>query len=211
MADTYDILTLDEAKSVLGIDLTDDADEDKVVSYNTAVARLLDQRVGPTVARTVTESHDGGCSSIKVRKRPVRSIASVTEYRGGVGTALTVSTAASPTSGYMAEAYPPDPDLLSGRIYRTTGTVDTQFAWGRQNITVVYSAGRYTATATVDARFKRAAALCLTNMWRDQQQSAGGFGEFDVPTASFPTFALPRAVEDLLADELWYQRGQQVW
>lgn len=211
MADDLDLLTLDEAKDALKIDLTDNRKDDVLPRYITAVSRFLDQRVGPTVAREVTESHDGGDCEIKLRHRPVRSVTSVTEYRGGTATVVSASTAAAPVHGYMAEPYPPDPTLLNGVLLRTTGTTSTRWPAGHLNVAVVYEAGRYETTAAVDDRFKQAAAICLINMWRDQQQSAGGFGEFDVPVAAFPTFALPKAVADLLADELWYQRPAQVW
>jgi len=211
MADPLDLLALDEAKHALKIDLTDNRKDDVLPRYITAVSRFLDQRVGPTVAREVTESHDGGDCEIKLRHRPVHAVTSVTEYRGGTGSLVPASSAAAPVHGYMAEPYAPDPTLLNGVLVRTSGTTDTRWAHGRQNVTVVYEAGRYEDTASVDDRFKQAAAICLINMWRDQQQSAGGFGEFDVPTAAFPTFALPKAVADMLADELWYQRPAQVW
>lgn len=199
-----DLLTLDEAKRAVHYDLTDDEDDDLLALYVTAVSTMLDDRAGPTVARTVTDSLDGGGCTITLSKRPVRSITSVTEYRNGTGTALTLmSVTSSSADSYRADPYDPDPTLYNGIIHRgTTGYYSSRFPVGYQNVVVVYSAGRVQSTTAVDAKFKRAAGICLENLWRDRQSSTAPLGEYDVPTMSFPTFALPRAVEGLLVKEL---------
>ncbi len=206
MADALDILTLNEGKQAVSIALTDDTRDAQLAIYITTVSRLLDQRAGPTVIRTVTESRNGGRCWIRLRQKPISAITSLTEYVATTPTVLTAQTAGTqPAQGYVAEDYPPQPTLLSGKIWRTTAGAEIPFAAGRKNIVAVYQAGRSTSTS-VDPRIKEAAGICLENLWRERQQSARRFDEYDVPILSFPTFALPRAAADLLSDEIYYQR-----
>lgn len=208
MSNAVDILTLDEGKSILQIATLDTEEDDILARYITAVSRLLDQRVGPTVSRSCTaETYNGGKLYIRLRQRPVLSITSLVEYSATTPFTLTAATVTSqPNYGYLADAYPPDPTLKSGKIWRRSGNANIGFAPGQLNVLATYSAGRYSSTTQVDARFKHAAGICLENLWRDREQTVTQFGEFDVPAASFPTFALPRAVTDLLADEIYWQR-----
>lgn len=207
MSDPLDLLTLAEAKQAISVAATDVSRDTQIAMYITAVSRLLDQRAGPTVARTITESHNGGGSFIRLRLKPVRSITSITEYISTTPTVLSATTAGTqPANGYLAEPYRPDPTLYSGKVRRVTAGHDLAFACGRLNIVAVYSAGRVQSTTSVDARFKEAAGICLENLWRERQQSARRFDEYEVPVQSFPTFALAKGAADLLADEIYYQR-----
>ena len=64
-----------------------------------------------------------------------------------------------------------------------------------------YTAGRFTSTSTVDERFKTAARLCLTNLWRREQ--GGGTDTFGaLPGTVIPGFWMPNAVLDLLANDI---------
>ncbi len=204
MPDPLDLLTFSEGKSALSIDDTDNRDDLELPVYITAVSRFLDQKIGPTVARSVSgEVHDGGGCSIILRFRPVMSVASLTEYTGTTGVALTQMTVTSqPADGYALDAYEPQAGLYSGVVHRMRQGWNGWFAWGVANVVCTYTAGRSLSTTAVDARIKRAAGLCLKNMWRDREQSAGLVGEFDTPVQSFPTFAMPNAVTQLLAKEL---------
>ena len=202
MADTLDILTIDEAKDAVSVDLTDDRSDDVLPRYITAVSRLLDSRIGPTVVRTITgEEHDVcGRTIITLHHRPVTAVTADTEYADTTGTALTDwSLTSRPSDGYRLGVYSPQAGLYDGVVVRTSGDRPTTY---QGPVAVTYTAGRAQSTTAVDARIKHAAAICLENLWRDRQQTAGQFGEFDVPMASFPTFALPRAAADLLAEEL---------
>ncbi len=67
---------------------------------------------------------------------------------------------------------------------------------------VNYLAGRAASTTTVDPRHKEAAALMLRNLWRSYEISTGNRDQYDVPIQSFPTFAVPKAVRDLLSEEV---------
>lgn len=212
MADTLDVLTFDEAKEAVGKGAGDSTEAAVLARYVTNVSRLFDQRFGPVVARSISgEDHpDAECSSeILLRFRPVSAVATVTEYPTTTGTVLTLwEFTSQPDIGYQLWPYPPQAALFDGTVTRMAGRRPSRF---RGPVRVTYTAGRYSSTTAVDARFKNAAVICLENLWRDRQQSAGQFGEFETPIASFPTFALPRAAEELLSDEAWYQRPAQVW
>lgn len=209
MADTYDVLTYEEASTALGRGAADLNQADALERLITAASRRLDQAIGPIVARTVTsEAHDGGCTSIELNHGPISAIASITEYRGTSGSAVTAETAgAQPSAGYFAERYKPNPSLMSGVIVRrVSGNTDAWYP-GFGNVLVTYTAGRVASTTAVDPVHKEAAVLILRNLWRPYDHSVGQVGEFDVPVQNFPAFALPNAVKDLLVEELQTSAG----
>lgn len=192
---TNDLLTLAEARAAVSIDASDTSQDSGLALYNTAVSERLDEICGPVVQRTVTsELHDGGRHWIQLYFRPVASVTTATEYVGTTGTTLTAeSNASKPASAYMLET-------RTGIVRRRASGGDSRFAIGRQNIALTYSAGRYATTAVVGERFKLAAQIMLSHIWRVER--GGGnqtFGEF-VPSGS--SFAVPNRVLELLADEL---------
>lgn len=200
---TLDVITLPEAKTALNLSGTAAYDAELPVWITTVSARL-DSLVGPVVVRTLTgELHDGGEHCVYLRYYPVSAITSVTEYDDVTPTSLTAETNASkPAAAYLAGRYRRDPTLMSQRIRRRSSGTDDTFPSGRQNVAVTYSAGRAANTAAVAERYKTAAELMLINLWRSQQDSVAGVGEYDVPQGIFPTFAVPRAVKELLYGEI---------
>lgn len=199
MADT-DILTQQEAADALREDGVDDLDQ--LAQYVTAVSGLIDQRCGPVVQRTITaeEHYRSGMTTVVLRHRPVSAVVSVTEYDQTTETALAAMTVTSwPADGYRLDGYDPHVGLYDGILHRSASGRPAVF---RGPVQVTYTAGRYASTTSVDARFKRAAAITLENLWRDRQQGVSTFAEYDVPTQAFPGFAFPRAAAELLAEEL---------
>lgn len=195
---TNDVITLSEAKQHLSIMGNSAPAEDAVLAtYITAVSLRLDDLCGPIVIRTVSsESHDGGEYEIFLRKAPVATVTSVVEYNQTTATSLTAETNAAKTGNdYLV-------DLPTGKLIRRTNGVDYRFNIGRKNIVVTYTAGRAASTSAVDSKFKLAAGMMLAHLWR-REQGLGSetFGPFEV-NAGVPAFAVPRAVENLLADEL---------
>lgn len=201
MADTLDVLTLDEVKASINLATSVATHDTELARFITAVSRRLDDLCGPIVKRTVTdEPHDGGRPQVFFDKTPIASVTTVKEYSG---TTLTTLTAES-VSSQVADQYLLDSRL--GLLYRRSGGSDSTFATGRRNILVTYSAGRYDNTATVDPKFKVAAGLILQEMWRPHAgawaQSADPYSG-PLPSASVnPWAALPKAARDILADEL---------
>lgn len=200
MADVLDLVTLAEAKNA--INLTAASQDVELAAYVTAVSRRLDDLCGPIVVRTVTEQHAGGGSTLFLRQAPVSptaatTVTTVTEYSGGTPQVLTAeSLTVNGAYGYQFDA-------RLGVITRRAGWATTTF--GTQTVVVVYQAGRYATTATVDAKFKQAAAMMLAHLWR-REQGAGTvtFNEFGTNDAGgTPSgFAIPNAVIELLQYEL---------
>jgi hypothetical protein len=199
MGDTLDVLTLPEAKAELSITATTyDAQLEQMV---TAISRRLDDLAGPVVIRTVTaESVNGGNDSILLRYRPVVAVTSITEYSGLTATVLTAeTTVANGFDSYLLDA-------RAGVIYRRTSSYDYRYPRGRFNVVVTYTAGRAATTASVDARFKQAARICLKHLWRAEQttgsQTYGGLDPMEPFIPGVPTFAIPRAALEILGSEL---------
>lgn len=211
MADTLDVLTLTEAKGILAI--SDTSQDSQVARIITGVSRKLDHLCGPVVARTITnETHEfatyrdwGTRDTLETDFGPVTSFTTVTNYLGTTATVLTQQVAGnSPTNGFYAQSYDPDPDLFSGVITRKTGLYRYPFG---DLVTITYIAGRYADTSSVDARFKEAAGVMLRNSWRAYQQATAPYNEFQVPQQTFPAFAVPNYVLEILSDEIKPQIG----
>jgi hypothetical protein len=194
MADTLDVLTLDEAKAAVANNAGTNNDT-LLESYITGVSRFLDTICGPIVKREITaEALTASGGSVFLPTWPVDSVTTITEYTGTTSLVLTADALGSaPADAYTA-------DLAAGILYRRKGGYDSQWASGRANIVVTYIAGRFADTATVDERFKRAAGITLANLWRREQgmgvQLADGF------IAMGATYALPDAAKALLVGEL---------
>lgn len=192
MADTLDLLTLDEAKALLSIPSSNTDSDDDVARVVTAVSRKLDELCGPVVNRTVTaETYDGSTPSVRVKRAPVFSFTTVTEYDGTAAQVLTAESNVTKTAtNYLY-------DNVTNRLWRRSNGADYCFPAGRRNVVLTYTAGRYTSTATVDARFKQAAGIIVKHLWTTDR--TGGSELFGV----YPTgFAMPARAEELLSDEL---------
>lgn len=170
MADTLDVLTIAEARTAVG--LGSDTSKDTVLAaWVTAVSRQLDQLCGPIVKRTVTdELHDGGSYSIRLNRRPVYSITTISEYTNTTAQALTAETNATKTAyNFLHDGT--TGTLNSGVILRRNSNSDANWTAGRRNVAVTYEAGRAADTASVDAKFKQAASMLLRTAWVGEQAS----------------------------------------
>jgi hypothetical protein len=202
MADVLDLLTIEEARTAVGLSFVDTSSDVRLGALVTAVSRMIDEEFGAMVARSATSVVDGesfrsefdspllpglprgrGRSSVTVTPWPILSVTSIVEN----GVTLSASDYRVVPNG-------------QGRIQRRNASQLIGWAFGFQNITVTYQAGRYASTAAVDPRVKEAARIALRNLWRSTQLSVGEFGEYETPASNFPRFALPNAVAELLFD-----------
>jgi hypothetical protein len=205
MADTLDILTEAEALEAIHKGTPAPSDLDLMV---TLVSRVIDATCGPVVVRTVTaELHDGGASSIHLRRWPVTSVTAVREIQAP-GTIDTLSAVAwgAATSGYSALAWERDPSLKSGRLLRKMSGLDSVWTPGEQTVEVTYQAGRYADTASVDERFKAGASAVLRRLWKRESATWAQAPAFLEQVDREPTQGFYRAVrpivEELLGDEV---------
>lgn len=169
---TLDLLTLDEAQDAINMTGPGTANLDSLAMWVTAVSMRIDALCGPVVQRSITEVFDPASSGtgynlgdgnynvygglIPRLKTPVVSVTSITEYPYGVANVLTGQTLTT-AGDYLVDPY--------GRILRRYGWFD--FPW-RGRVSVTYLSGRYTSTASVDARFKATAGACLSAIWPAQ-------------------------------------------
>lgn len=203
MADTLDVITLAEGKGAVNIATSDTSQDTELAGYITAVSRRLDSLCGPVVARTIAEEDhlSYGQAVIETRQRPIYAIAGVVEYdSAGVHTHLSEETITTKP----ADAWLVDPSTSSRfRVLRRSYGLPYTFPQGGI-VRLEYSAGRYATTAAVDAVFKQAAAIMIANLWRREQgvgsNTFGNAGDMFNPL--IPTFAVPRAVLELLAEHL---------
>ncbi len=193
-----DVITLAEAKQALNLVGTNTTQDVELGAYITAISLRLDALVGPIVKRAITnEARDGGGLTIRTRYYPVDSITSISERPGTVGYPI------GPENFAVTSAYDYDANLAAGIIYRRTSGIDALWAYGRQNVLISYIAGRFVDTASVDPRYKQAAAIFLTHLWRKEQgANPGPFAQQQGPSGNVPTYGVPNVVVDLLSDQV---------
>jgi hypothetical protein len=155
--ETFDIgpsvVTVDEAVARLrasGIVTTAD-DLDQLQWYCFVASDTVADDLGRVILpRTVTETRNGGKDRLNLLSTPVISVTSVTES----GTLLTASD-------WVV-------DKVTGTLYRGSTTSGFNFAWGRQNLTIVYLAGFYNPP-----RYVREVALSVVQgLWQASQQAS---------------------------------------
>ena len=204
MADTLDVLTLAEAKTVVGIGPADVSQDAPLAQKITAVSRRLDALCGPIVQRTVTdEVQPGGRPYVLVDRWPVASFTTVTEYAATVAQVLTAEDFDThPGEGFLPERWSTSTAVYSGKLYRRTSGSAAVFPTGPEAVKVTYVAGRAANTAAVDPIFKEAAGVALKNVWRTMESATQMMGEFDVPAQNFPISVVTKAVRDAVAGEI---------
>lgn len=203
MADTLDLITLAEGKAAVNIASTDTSQDTELAAYITAVSRRIDALCGSVVERLhAEEDHlSYGATFLDVRNTPIYTVEGVVEYdTDGAHTHLAEET---PTTKPNA-AWLIDPSTkVRFRILRRSQGLPYNFPFGGL-VRVEYRSGRYANTAGVDAVFKQGAAIMLAHLWRREQ--GVGSSTFGVPlegtVGGTPTFAVPRAVVELLAEHI---------
>jgi hypothetical protein len=200
MAQATDWISLVEGKQALNIDSAVTTFDGEIALYISAVSQKLDLLAGAAVIRTVTGegvSVPTASSIISLVYRPVATVSSVTEYTGTTAQVLTAETNATKTAyNYLIDAE-------AGWLLRRSSGSDAYFPVGRGNVVVTYTAGRVAATANVTEKYKLAAAMFLSHLWRREQGAGtatfGGVVDFE---AGVPTFGVPNVVRDLLAADI---------
>lgn len=195
------MLTLPEAKRFLQEAASDAINQEQITEAIDGITLAFDDHFGPIITRAITaEEHPGGGTRLRVRRRPVYAWGTVTEYEGLRATELTRETPGTePVDGYRAKR--DNKGRWDGTITRTTSGAKSRF--GRSWVIIDYTAGRFPTVADVDQQFKQAAGIAIVAWFRYRQANLGETGEYVVPRANFPTFVIPKAARDLLADEVY--------
>lgn len=195
MADILDVLTAQESRDAIPGGATPDST--KLAMLTTAVSRTLDKLCGPIVTRSVSRTFFAPTGALWLDVPPGSSTftvsnLAVTEYSGGVATVLAAETAIVSTGN----DYRYDP--THGELRRRSSWMDAR--WGTQEVLVVYMAGRYASTATVDAVFKQAAKETLRHNWTVEQ----GFTSLtaDAVPVVGSSYTVPKKVLGYLTNEL---------
>lgn len=194
MADPLDLLTLAEGREAINM-REDNVDNDPVLARHiTAISRLIDDRCGPVVQRTVTAELHDGCGTVLLKRWPVVAVDLVREANGGTITEVLPVTFGDTFAGYRV-------DLATGMLAR----VGSSWPWGSEVVEVTYSAGRFEDTGSVDARFKDVAAAILRRLWKREagiwaQSSAFFEGTDDQIGSGFFRVAVPIIDEMLPLD-----------
>lgn len=185
------IASLSETKDYLNIPAADTSHDVELQRFIDAADPVIEDIVGPVNQVQVTEWYDGGRATIVLRKNPVISVDTVTEYVNAAPHVLTV--AATPAAG-GTYTYSFDPD---GILHRTIGSGPTWFAGGVGNIAVTYTAGRDTVPPTI----KLAALELIRHLYQSTQQGgrpAFGGGALEEGPWAPASFAVPTRVIELL-------------
>ena len=179
------LVTLADARAQLGITDPSDTSHDTIIQeFIDASTELIEQQVGPITSRSVTETFDGGSQAVVLNYFPLISVDSVTEYNQGTANVLTEVTAPFSGDGYRT-------DLSLGRVVRWSGTYQTAFCAGWQNVVVTYHAGR---SSTPPAIFE-ATLLLIQHMWETMQSGrTGGKSQMRGNAAQLANYVLPYRV-----------------
>jgi hypothetical protein len=183
------LLTVAEARDHLNI--TSPTYDGKLQSYVDAAAEVLEEIGDIVIPRTVTETYDGGGTTIQLLRIPVLAVASVTEYVGTVPYPLTA--AASPAQAVGPYCY----QLDGSRIVRLAVGTPQAFPPGLARVAVTYTAGQ----TKVPARYRLAVRELVAHWWRWGQQGARpAFGDAvpDMAMVSAQGYAIPNRVVELI-------------
>lgn len=148
--------TLDELKTHL--DVTSTTHDSEMQDTLDAAAQLVAQHVGPLDAETVTERHRQPGDPLVLRKSPVVSVSSVTDFGG---------------TAYASTDYTLEPE--SGLLYLAYDGAYS--AWSSSGVTVVYEAGR----STLPRPIAMAILIVAADLW--ETQMGGGAGVPSYPGA----------------------------
>lgn len=166
-------VSLTDVKTHLNI--TGTGDDSELLAMTAAATGLIEGQVGPITRRTVTDTVDGGRSTVILSTAPVASVTTVVENG---------STLAS--SAYSL-------DGESGVLTRLFGQSDAVWADGARNISVTYVAGR----TDVPADLRHAVLETVRHLWTTQRGAVRRSGTDDYQPGA--GFSLPFRVRELLS------------
>lgn len=188
MAVATPIITKDQAKTFLNIDVTDyDAE---LTDFVATASQMIANRIGHVAGSvSLDEWYDGGTERIALRNEgPIQSVTSVTESFGSIVYTLSQVTL---DTGSVADAYSYTVDLDRGLLTRRAAGIAIPFAFGVRNIHVVYVAG----FGTTPPDITHACQLLVKHLWETQRGTSRPGADMAGATA----YTFPNRVEEILA------------
>ena len=186
MADTLDVVTLDEARAALRLGQTDTKLQPQLERLITSASYLLDQNYGPMVRREITET-------IRSSDRQSSDELFLTRYPVASVTSITIDDTVLDASEYELRL---EGGQSFGVIARLSNGV--RVSWSNE-AEVVFVAGRMTTTTDTSqlaAHCKQGAILQIQHMLRPMQHGVGETNEFDTAAVFANTQGLARGLNE---------------
>jgi hypothetical protein len=187
------LISLDEARRGLGVPAANTVGDEDLRSFISAATPIIEDLIGPVLAKTRVETYDGGAAAIPLLHAPILSVTSVVESWGG-GTVRTLTPQTPFTGGGDAFGY--SADLVTGLLTRRASGVAVRFAPGERNVQVTYVSGRLLRPNHVLATRR-----LVRHLWQSEQTGfRPAMGQPDATVKTPAGFAVPKAVLEILAD-----------
>jgi hypothetical protein len=197
------LVSLPDVKDYLAIDSGDRSHDAKLLRFISAVRPLIEQVVGPVIPQTFTEWHDGGQTTVRLRRRPstalgcspVLNVLGAVEFRGP--TPYTLSLVQNPA---LATLYSIHLDPRTATLTRrTTGGGVISFAQMPESVYVAYQAGQQTVPWNI---YEAALEAIRVNYRTTLPTGRGSRSQTDETDTGPPLgFFLPRRCRELLAPQ----------
>lgn len=192
------LVSLPDVKDYLSITASDRSRDAKLVRWIRAIRPLVENITGPIIQASFDEWHDGGGSTIQIRRRPsssfgtspVLTLTAVSEYSGVARYPLTIVTEPSLSGTYGCTI-----DPIGTITRRGAGGIASTF--GPNGVHVTYLAGQSSIPANV---YEGALELLRANYETTQMRGGGLLASSDDLEAGLPLRSfVPRRVREILA------------
>jgi len=191
------IISLSEARASLRIPSGQTIQDDDIRFLIASATPVMEDLCGAIIARTVTDTYDGGRAQIALITAPLIDVTSVIETSGS-GYVKTL-TKQDPFSGSGFDSFGYMVDLKSGLITRTASGVAIPFISGTRNIQIVTIVGR----ATLPANLVKATQRLVRFMYQQEFQGQRPNGSTPEAVSTTPSgYLVPNAVKTMCAAEL---------
>jgi hypothetical protein len=190
------LFSLAEGRSALKEPSAATADDEELRGYIIAATRVVEDVYGPVVPQTLTQTFDGGKRKL-FADTSITTMVSVTESGAALvaGTDYTVDYDAGILSrGTFAGS------LFMEPTYQEPAYFPAIWAFGIQNITIVYKAG-VAPGSVIPEHVRKAGRIIMRALWQpDQQPYRPAFGTPDVEMSTTPSgLPIPHSALELLA------------